>query len=409
MLVDHVTFSKTGGAGEVASLLTSAQRGLGIDAQLMSLISRDLRSEPFARPRVTLAAALDEYLVSNHSSPTILSLYRSKLSEFDLTKIRQDSVVHLHWLPGVLTHNKVRDLLAQGRKVVWTLHDMAPLTGVCHHAFDCDGFLGDCSACPQVKKVHRRAVEVSLKDKLFPQTEGNLIVVAPTPWLATKAQRSAVFKNQRVEIIENPIRPEFFVEEKEGSTNKSTSDFETRDSEFFSLTAVASDLENPAKGIRDLVKLVRALKQSSERLQLCLVGRGGQSFHDPENGISWMGNLAASDLAKVTRKTDLLLSASRAESAGLVVREFGAASVPTLALRSGGISDLIESGESGLLAETIAEMSEAILTLAANPEKCAKWGKRASELSERNKSEAIARRYAAVYDQIPNHKMPKQS
>jgi hypothetical protein len=44
-------------------------------------------------------------------------------------------------------------------------------------------------------------VEVNLKEKLFQQIEENLIVVAPTPWLASKAQRSAVFINQRVEII----------------------------------------------------------------------------------------------------------------------------------------------------------------------------------------------------------------
>ena len=192
------------------------------------------------------------------------------------------------------------------------------------------------------------------------------------------------------------------------SQNNSIPDIESRGSEIFSLTAVASDLENPAKGIHDLVKMVKVLKQSSERLRRVLVGRGGQSFHDPTNGISWLGDLNAAELAKVTRKTDLLLSASRAESAGLVVREFGAASVPTLALRSGGISDLIESGESGILVETIAEMREAIITLATNPEKCAKWGERASELAERNRPVAIAQEYSAVYDQIPDQKLPRQ-
>jgi glycosyltransferase involved in cell wall biosynthesis len=402
VLVDHVTFSKTGGAGEVASLLASAQRRLGVDAQLVSLVSRDLRREPFAHPEVTFTAAIDEFLVSNHSSPTILSLYRSNLSALNDNDIRQDSIVHLHWLPGVLTHKKIRALLAKGRKVVWTLHDMAPFAGVCHHTFGCDGFLNKCSDCPQVKGVFRGAVEVNLTKKLFNQHEGNLIVVAPTPWLASKARGSAVFKNQRVEVIENPIRPEFFDHEKEKSCNSPTIWDRGTVPEIFSLTAVASDLGNPAKGINDLVKIVRVLKQSSGGFRLGLVGRGGQSFHDPETGISWLGNLTASELAKVTRKTDLLLSASRAESAGLVVREFGAASVPTLALRSGGISDLIESGKSGLLIDKVSDMGDAIQNLASDRAKCASWGGRAAQLAERNKSEVVAQDYLSVYSQIPN-------
>lgn len=402
MLVDHVTFSKTGGAGEVASLLASAQRRFGVDAKLVSLVSRDLRREPFAHPEVTFTAAIDEFLVSNHSSPTILSLYRSNLSALNDNDIRRDSIVHLHWLPGVLTHKKIRALLAKGRKVVWTLHDMAPFAGVCHHAFGCDGFLNKCSDCPQVKGVFRGAVEVNLTKKLFNQNEGNLIVVAPTPWLASKARGSSVFKNQRVEVIENPIRPEFFDHEKENSRNSPTIWDRGTVPEIFSLTAVASDLGNPAKGINDLVKIVRVLKQSSGGFHLGLVGRGGQSFHDPENGISWLGNLTASELAKVTKKTDLLLSASRAESAGLVVREFGAASVPTLALRSGGISDLIETGKSGLLTDKVSDMGDAIQNLASDRAKCARWGGRAAQLAERNKSEVVAQEYLSVYSQIPN-------
>jgi hypothetical protein len=53
-------------------------------------------------------------------------------------------------------------------------------------------------------------------------------------------------------------------------------------------------------------------------------------------------------------------------------------------------------------------MREAIITLATNPEKCAKWGERASELAERNRPVAIAQEYSAVYDQIPDQKLPRQ-
>lgn len=387
----------TGGAGEVANLLTSAQQSLEVDARLVSLIPSNLRNGPFTQPRLTMAAALDEFLVSNHSSPTMLSLYRSKISTLHDGDIRQNSIVHLHWLSGVLTHKKIRKLLDQGRKVVWTLHDMAPFTGVCHHAHGCEGFINQCSDCPQVRQAFRGPVEINLAKKLFERPEKNLVLVAPTPWLAAQAQKGAVFKNQKIQVIENPIRPGFFLSDNRVSRKDYSQTQNGTGDRLFFLTAVASDLENPAKGIRDLVNITKALRGTGELVHLHLIGHRGKSFHDPVNGITWLGNLGESELVQVAKKTDLLVSASRAESAGLVVREFGAAEVPTVALRSGGISDLIEHDKSGLLVETLLEMSTQISALSNNRERCESYGKRASELAKRNKSRVVAAQYLRAY------------
>ena len=363
MLVDHVTFSKTGGAGEVASILATAQNSLGIDARLLNLVSGDLKSEPFTRPLITVAAALDEYVVSNHSSPTILSLFRSRLSQLSLKALRSESVVHLHWLPGVFAHEQVRKLLSEGRKVVWTLHDMAPFTGVCHHSHGCSGFQGDCSECPQVRNGFKKAVELNLTKKVFDRIEKNLILVAPTPWVASQARASSVFKNQRIEVIENPIRPEFFDSAPTAGPSPSTNARFYATGESLRLTAVASDLTNPAKGIGDLVTVIKDLRSKNHRVRLQLVGGRGNTFHNPALGISWLGKADVSEMVQIARETDLLISASSAESAGLVVREFGAQGVPTIALRSGGICDLIQDGHSGFLASDFSDLKHKLLNI----------------------------------------------
>lgn len=397
MLVDHVTFSKTGGAGEVASILATAQNSLGIDARLLTLVSGDLKSEPFTRPLITAAAALDEYLVSNHSSPTILSLYRSRLSQLNPNALRSGSVVHLHWLPGVLAHEQVRNLLAEGRKVVWTLHDMAPFTGVCHHSHGCSGFPGDCSNCPQVRNGFKKAVQVNLTKKMFDRTEENLILVAPTPWMAKQARASSVFKNQRIEVIENPVRPAFFEPASIRTSHEATDTSFQEAGGDLRLTAVATDLTNKAKGIADLVDIVKRIRSKDPRVHLQLVGGRGNSFHNPAQGISWLGKADVSEMVQIARKTDLLISASTAESAGLIVREFGAQGVPALALRSGGIDDLVQDGRSGFLASDVSDLELKLMNILEGKLSIAGLKIEAREAASTNKPDRVSRTYLDAY------------
>jgi glycosyltransferase involved in cell wall biosynthesis len=233
---------------------------------------------------------------------------------------------------------------------------------------------------------------------MFDRTEKNLILVAPTPWVAKQARASSVFKNQRIEVIENPIRPAFF----ESPSIRSSS--EAADASFqegggaLRLTAVATDLTNPAKGIADLVGIVKQIKSNHRHVHLQLVGGRGNSFHNPALGISWLGKADVSEIVQIARKTDLLISASTAESAGLIVREFGALSVPTLALGSGGIGDLIKNEVSGILVRTLGELSTAISSVMDGTISLSKMRGHAAALARANEPSVVAKDYLALYN-----------
>ena len=398
MRVDHISFSKTGGAGQVATVLASAQQYLGIDSRLISLISGDLRNEPLSEPKITVAAALDHYAVSSHTSPTLVSHYRSKLSELKDARIREDSIIHLHWISGVITNFDVRQLLANGRKVVWTLHDMAPFTGVCHHAHGCRGFEKNCGSCPQVKRGFRKSVEVNLSQKVIEKIEQNLVLVAPTQWLASQARKSTALGNQRIEVIENPIRPEFFQGARAKLEMQAQKERYPNSDKPFIFAAVATDLSDPAKGIEHLVGIFTKLRTRFENLSLYLVGRRGESFQDPLNGVHWLGMLGVEDLVRVASETDLLISTSAAESAGLIVREFASVGVPTAAIRAGGISDLIASNLSGLLCENLAELESQLGELLASDSSILKgFGVHAKRMSQINEPSFVASEYEKLY------------
>lgn len=377
----------------MASLLSMTQNAMGLDSKLISLLAGDLRTEPFKRPDITLAAGIDEFLVSNHHKPTLVSLFRSRLSKLDQNLIRNSSIIHFHWLEGLMTPSQIRDLLSQGRKIVWTLHDMAPFTGGCHHAHDCRGFQESCQNCPQVRQQFRASIEQNLKSKILQQPNSDLVLVAPTPWLAKLARESAVFGKQKIVHIENPIRGEFFeLAQKLGRSKIHKKAI----GQPVVLTAVASDLANPAKGIRELLLAFKAARVG-EATKLQLVGKRGEPFHDPGGGVHWLGAKSASELATIASTTDLLISSSEAESAGLTVREFGALGVPTLALASGGITDLIENEKSGWLVNDFRELTLKLQQFLSFGEFPFEIGRHALALAENNRPETVAEHYSKVY------------
>ena len=153
MKVTHLSFSKSGGAGSVASNLSTALLSLGIDSSIQNSIDSDLRDKPFALPVHTLAAGLDEYLIKNQAFLNPVSFLREGLSTKLDSSIDTPDVLHLHWTPGQVTMERVGNLLDEGKSIVWTLHDMWPFTAGCHYSGYCDRYQSGCNSCPAVKPV----------------------------------------------------------------------------------------------------------------------------------------------------------------------------------------------------------------------------------------------------------------
>ena len=71
----------------------------------------------------------------------------------DITKTREfkeADVIHLNWVnQGMLSLGGISKILASGKPVVWTMHDMWPATALCHLTFGCRKYATTgCSQCP---------------------------------------------------------------------------------------------------------------------------------------------------------------------------------------------------------------------------------------------------------------------
>ncbi len=397
MQIDHITFSKTGGAGIVAQTIAKAQRNLGFDVNVWTVVDSDLRSEPLTRPDITLAAALDRVVVSSHHEMTLFSPIRGRLESLDLKKIRPNSTIHMHWMTGVINQQSLKNLLDSGRKVVWTLHDMNPFTGGCHHAHDCDGYVSACSNCPQAKGIFGRTVSLSLKKKLLSRSYPNLRVVSPTSWLARQAAKSAVFQGQQLSVVPNPINDEFFSTVDRQASRKKFSIAE----ENFVGAVIAKDLADPNKNVAMVLKgLELASKTSTRPITLLLIGKNGISFSSNNVNVRLFGEIPVDQIPEIVASADVVLSGSAAESAGMTIVECAALGIPAIALENGGTSNLIEDSITGFLVQDFESFTSRISELTRDKHRSFELGMAARKLALKHKTNLIAKTYIELYESI---------
>lgn len=129
-----------------------------------------------------------------------------------LPEFQQADVIHLHWVnQGMLSLNDIRKILKSGKPVVWTMHDMWPCTGICHHARECTNYHQECNHCPylyggEVRKICPTVS--SVKQQLY--KEAPITFVTCSQWLKGQAEKSALLTGETVISIPNPINTNLF-------------------------------------------------------------------------------------------------------------------------------------------------------------------------------------------------------
>ena len=122
-------------------------------------------------------------------------------------------IIHLHWInQGMLSLNDIRKILQSGKPVVWTMHDMWPCTGICHHARKCDKYHQECHHCPY---IYKGGGKKDLSNQVFKKKK-EIYQLAPVTfvtcsrWLKDRASQSALLNGHTIIDIPNPINTNLF-------------------------------------------------------------------------------------------------------------------------------------------------------------------------------------------------------
>lgn len=307
-MIHHFSFSETGGAGNVASILNSELRLLGLQSILHSITHSNLRDDWSAHPNIAFRAVLDQNLLTAPSFTNMTSLLRETSGR---SRVSQDlspdlDLLHLHWPWGVLRSNAIERYLSQGFKVIFTLHDMRALTGFCHFTGGCQGFRSDCSNCPAARNFARKSVVKSKSQSDRILSHENLYITSPSPNFSRDASSMPILQGKRIIEIVNPVREAFF----ESGIPA------VRDNRRFAF--VAANLADPRKGFERALAFFLSVREPGDSLSL--VGHGLRDVSLPE-GVQHLGPKSPEELSDLFSSVQFLLFFSSDDNAPLVLAE----------------------------------------------------------------------------------------
>ncbi len=112
----------------------------------------------------------------------------------------------------------------------------------------------------------------------------------------------------------------------------------------------------------------------------------------PEGRVHFLGELAGDHIARWLTASDLLVWPAVGEAYGMALLEAHACGVPAIAGRTGGVGDIVEHGQTGLLvAHDAGAFGNALRSLLNHPDRRAQMGRQARRKAENLHDIATAR------------------
>ncbi|MCU1351059.1 MAG: glycosyl transferase, group 1 [Acidimicrobiales bacterium] len=168
------------------------------------------------------------------------------------------------------------------------------------------------------------------------------------------------FRDQMVEVIPPGVDPQFTP----GGTRTSTP------------TILAVGRLVPVKRFDRLIRAVATARAAAPELTLRIVGTGPERGHldeliqslDARSYVTLAGRVPDDELISLYRSAWAVASSSVREGWGMTLTEAAACGTPAIATRIPGHIDAVADGESGLLADDDAELTEHLVRVATDPE-----------------------------------------
>jgi glycosyltransferase involved in cell wall biosynthesis len=345
----------------------------------------------------------------NHVRPRPSGLELFSLpSQFLPTSIEWNAVhpdvVHLHWLAFMADWPSFFASIPREVPVVWTLHDMNPLTGGCHYSGGCTRWLVGCGHCPQLAASNASdASRWGFQVKQRALRSVNLHIVSPSQWLCDVARDADMFPRQTTyHVIRYGIDLSVFrpvdprpVRRELGVANDAV------------LVAFgAEDLSNRRKGFHLLVDALRRISTVAGVALECLIFGKGEWPADvpvpcPVHHTGFVDD--PNRLSALYSAADFFVLPSLEDNQPQTGLEAMACGTPVVAFAAGGIPEYVIPRRTGLLAPVgnAAELARAIVHLAVADEHRQLLGRRArSQVEQHFASTRQSRLHLDLYQQL---------
>jgi glycosyltransferase involved in cell wall biosynthesis len=412
MIIDHLNTVDYGGAAIAARRLHHALLASGIDSRFWaSRLSAEQRGDssyhlaPWPRSPRSAAAIWRRlrgkfernwYVGAQAKGHEPFRSPRQPAPTVWPARNEQDRLLHLHWLAGLIDYASFFGTLPDDYPIVWTLHDLLPMTGGCHYSAGCEAFVAGCGNCPQLSRRGERDLSQRyFQEKLSALRGKNLHVVTPSRWLAREAGRSRMLSAARsVQVIPNGLDTAVFAPSDRLSARRQLGLPADRVLVAFG----AASVEVRRKGLAQILSAL-ALLPAELGIEGVVFGEGAlPSGAPPVHALGYVSDAARQAL--VYSAADIVAVPSLEDNLPQTGVEALACGVPVVGFDVGGIPDFVRPGQTGLLARPAdaADLARQIAWLAEHGHERLAMGHRAREVALREFGVQLqAQRYAALY------------
>ena len=368
------TYQKSGGAAVAAGRLLVALNNSGVRTRMLVSEKTDedinvVGIDDSSNGRHPYRGWLRRWHFMHERLAVLLRLHinRDHLWEIDLgnsgtdiTRLpvfKEADVIHLSWVnQGMLSLPVIRKILSSGKPVVWTLHDLWPVSGICHYARGCNKFKSGCRRCPLLpgggsdgdvsSRVWKKKQEIYSK--------GSIHFVACSKWLENQAKQSGLTAEGSISSIPNPIDINVFHPTDKAMAKAALGIDESKKVVLF----VSQRVTDGRKGMEYLATATSMLKESlgevAENVVVAILGghsdEVSESLALPSVALGYVED--EERIATIYNAADVFVLPSLEDNLPNTIMEAMACGVPTVGFRVGGIPEMIDHMKNGYVAKT---------------------------------------------------------
>lgn len=366
MKVVHLnTYDGNGGAGRAALRLNKALNTAGLQSSVLSLYSFNPRSgaavayQSFpGKMRAVANIFAERFLVrpflKNREVPFSLNSFGFPVHKHPL--VQEADIIHLHWINhGFLAERQLQQLAVLNKKIVWTMHDSNPVTGGCHVKYDCQNYKDSCGNCPVLVDPAPQDLSHRVwKRKAASYKNLDITFIGPSRWMTDTVRNSSLGAGYRAETVPNSLEMDVFRPlDKEECKKELGFDAGKK----LILAGFMPSQFSRHKGLKELIGTLKNLSAIEgfdlANIEVCFFGAGGEDFREELPMPHRFTGVIRDDalLVKYYNAADVFILSSLDENLPYTAMESLACGTPVAAFDTCGVSDVVQHGANGYLAD----------------------------------------------------------
>ena len=320
-------------------------------------------------------------------------------------RINRPRLINLHNLHAASDFSLL-SALPKSIPLVWTLHDMWPLTGYCCYSYDCEKFASGCVGdCPQAGKwgpIYRQpAPEWNIRERFYSHNVSRLSFVAPSRWFAQCAQKR--FGDRfRIEHIPYGLPLEIF--KPLGESKRNLRRVLGLPENAFIILCGAQYMGDERKGAKQLIAAVNSLRMHT-RIPVVVVAFGEAGKGTAIKNWIFTGTIPEERfLNQYYNAADVFVLPSLADNLPNTLLEATSAGTPCVTFDTGGCAEVVRDGLTGYVAQygderQLSECIERILVMSESDRQAMSAVCREVAVREYDQ-DLQASRYRKLFDEV---------